>query len=208
MKLVVTEFLTLDGVTQGPGSPDEDTSEGFVQGGWFVPYVDATFVRRAASWLSHADALLLGRRTYDAFARDWPLITDPSDPFTALMNGLPKFVASQTLTSATWEPTTILTGDVEAQIAALKARPGRELQIHGSATLAQSLLAAGLVDVVRLVLAPVVVGHGRMLFPNGGAPAAFRLHEHDVTPGGLMLMTYEYVGTPEYEVYSGVANLV
>src|SRR5436190_10774964 len=110
MKLTLTEFVSLDGVSQGPGSPEEDTSDGFTQGGWFVPHMDESFIRKAAEWLHRADALLLGRRTYVAFARDWPQITDPDDPFTVLMNSLPKFVASQTLAEGPWNPTTILTG--------------------------------------------------------------------------------------------------
>ena len=100
MKLTVFEFVSVDGVSQGPGSPEEDTSDGFTQGGWLVPFIDGAFIRQAAAWLGQADALLLGRRTYDAFARDWPQITDPDDPFTVLMNGLPKYVASHTLTRA------------------------------------------------------------------------------------------------------------
>jgi dihydrofolate reductase len=149
MKLTLTEFVTLDGVSQGPGSPDEDTSGGFTRGGWLVPHMDEAFIDQAAAWLGEADALLLGRRTYEAFARDWPQITDPNDPFTALMNSLPKYVASDTLTKGTWEPTTVLSGDVASQIAQLKQKLGRDLQIHGSARLAQSLLAAGLIDQLR-----------------------------------------------------------
>ena len=136
MKLTLTEFVSLDGVSQGPGSPDEDTTGGFTQGGWLVPHMDEAFIHQAAEWLRTADALLLGRRTYDAFARDWPQITDPDDPFTVLMNGLPKYVASHTLTAGSWNPTTILSGDVAAQVAQLKQLPGRDLQIHGSAGLA------------------------------------------------------------------------
>ena len=125
MRLTLTEFLTLDGVAQGPGSPEEDTSDGFSQGGWFVPYLDEDFIQRAADWLADADALLFGRRTYDNFARDWPKITDPEDPFTEKMNGLPKYVASHSLAQAGWAPTTILSGDVVAQVAELK-QPARQ----------------------------------------------------------------------------------
>ncbi|WP_129664838.1 dihydrofolate reductase family protein [Phytoactinopolyspora endophytica] len=207
MKLTVTEFVSIDGVSQGPGSPEEDTSDGFTQGGWLVPHMDDVFIRRAAAWLGEADALLLGRRTYDAFSRDWPKITDPDDPFTALMNSLPKYVASNSLEEANWNPTTILSGDVAAQVADLKQQPGRDLQIHGSARLAQSLLAAGLIDELRLVIAPVVVGHGRRLFPDGGAPAGLRLASQETTPGGLALMLYEWVGLPDYATYSGVSDL-
>lgn len=208
MKLTLTEFVTLDGVSQGPGSPDEDTSDGFTQGGWFVPHMDEVFIGRAAEWLHQADALLFGRRTYVAFARDWPQITDADDPFTGLMNSLPKYVASQTLTAGTWNPTTILSGNVAAQVAALKQQPGRELQIHGSARLAQSLLAAGLIDELRLVIAPVIVGSGRRLFPDGGAPAGLHLVSSDTTPGGLTIQTYTYTGQPDYATYTGVAGVV
>jgi dihydrofolate reductase len=207
MKLTLMEFLSLDGVSQGPGSPEEDTSDGFAQGGWLVPHIDETFIRQTSEWLGQADALLLGRRTYEAFARDWPQITDPDDPFTELMNSLPKYVASQTLTATTWNPATILSGDVVAQVADLKQQPGRELQIHGSARLAQALLAAGLIDELRLVVAPVVVGSGRRLFPDGGAPAGLRLIGSETTPGGLALQTLEWVGLPEYATYSGVSDL-
>lgn len=206
MKLILTEFVSLDGVSQGPGSPDEDTSDGFTQGGWLVPHMDDAFIRRAAAWLGEAGGLLLGRRTYDAYARDWPQITDPDDPFTALMNSLPKYVASDSLKEATWNPTTILSGDVAGQVAELKRQPGRELQIHGSARLAQSLLAAGLIDQLRLVVAPVILGHGRRLFPDGGAPAGLRLATQETTPGGLAIVLYECVGRPEYAKYSGASD--
>jgi dihydrofolate reductase len=208
MKLTVTEFVTLDGVSQGPGSPEEDPSDGFTQGGWLVPHMDEAFIHQATEWLGQADALLLGRRTYDAFARDWPQITDPDDPFTALMNGLPKYVASHTLTAGAWKPTTILSGDVAAQVADLKRPPGRELQIHGSARLAQSLLAAGLIDELRLVVAPVVLGHGRRLFPDGGPPAGLRLVSSESTPGGLALQIYDWTGLPDYATYSGASDII
>jgi dihydrofolate reductase len=201
MKLTLTQFLTLDGVSQGPGSPVEDTSDGFNKGGWFVPHLDEEFVKLAANWLDQADALLFGRRTYDNFSRDWPQITDPDDPFTEKMNGLPKYVASRSLKTADWAPTTILSGDIAAQVSELKQQSGRELQIHGSATLAQSLLAAGLLDELRLVIAPVVLGNGRRLFPEGGAAAGLRLISNETTPGGLAVHVYELAGLPRYGTY-------
>ena len=203
MKLTLTEFMTLDGVTQGPGAPDEDTSDGFTQGGWFVPHLDDRFIQIAATWLGEADALMFGRRTYENFARDWPAMTDPDDPFAGRMNGLPKYVVSHSLTSAAWHPTTIISGDVPAQIAELKRQPGRELQIHGSARLAQSLLAAGLIDTLRLVIAPVVIGNGRRLFVEGGAPLGLRLLNTETTPGGLAVHTFESTGAPEFGIYDG-----
>ncbi len=146
MRLTLTEFITLDGVHQGPGSPDEDTSGGFTRGGWMVPHMDEAFITRAAGWLARADALLLGRRTYEAFAQAWPRITDADDPFTERMNGLPKYVVSRSLVDATWEPAEVLRGDLSAEVLRLKAEDGEELQVHGSGRLAQSLLATGLVE--------------------------------------------------------------
>ncbi|KQX78390.1 MULTISPECIES: dihydrofolate reductase family protein [Streptomyces] len=199
MRLVLQEFLSLDGVSQGPGSPDEDTSDGFTRGGWFVPHLDEEFERVAGTWLGTADAFLFGRRTYLNFARDWPKMTE--HPFAGTLNGLPKYVASHSLDRAGWDPTTILSGDVPAQVAELKRRPGRDLQIHGSARLAQSLLAAGLIDELRLAIAPVVVGTGRRLFPDGGAPAGLRLLSSATTPGGLAIQIYESTGLPAYGTY-------
>lgn len=207
MKLTLTEFVSLDGVSQGPGSPEEDTSGGFTGGGWFVPHMDQDFIDQAAQWLREADALLLGRRTYSAFARDWPQITDPDDPFTVLMNGLPKYVASNTLSVGTWNPTTVLSGNIGAQIQVLKDRPGREIQIHGSSTLAQSLLAEGLIDEIRLVVAPVVVGSGRRLFPDGGVPVGLHLLGSSTTPGGLALHSYQVTGRPGQGTYTGVGDV-
>jgi dihydrofolate reductase len=203
MKLTLTEFVSLDGVCQGPGSPDEDTSGGFTRGGWFVPHMDEAFMQQAADWLAEADGLLLGRRTYEEFAEAWPNMPDPEEPFARKMNAVPKYVVSNSLAEATWTPATILSGDVEAKVAELKRKPGRELQIHGSARLGQSLLAAGLVDELRLVIAPVVVGTGRRLFPDGGAPVGLKLARHFATPGGLAVHVYETTGVPEYGTYEG-----
>lgn len=201
MRLVLMEFVTLDGVCQGPGSPDEDTSDGFTQGGWLVPHMDDDFLAAVAEWLDGADAFLFGRRTYEAFSRDWPKITDPDDPFAPKLNGLPKYVASTTLTEAGWAPTTILSGDVAARVAELKRRPGRELQIHGSARLARSLLADGLIDEIRLAVAPVVLGTGRRLFPDGGAAAGLRLVDHRTTSRGIALHVYTTAGLPAFGTY-------
>jgi dihydrofolate reductase len=195
------EFVSLDGVSQGPGSPDEDTSDGFTQGGWFVPHLDERFMQLVINWCSEADAFLFGRRTYENFARDWPKITEADNPIAPKMNGLPKYVASHSLTTAEWAPTTVLSEDIPAQVAELKRQPGRELQIHGSARLAQSLLAAGLIDELRLVIAPVVLGNGRRLFPEGGAPAGLRLLSNETTPGGLAIHVYESAGAPTYATY-------
>ena len=208
MKITLTEFVTLDGVSQGPGSPTEDTSDGFTRGGWLVPHLDEQFVRRASEWLDLADGLLLGRRTYEAFARDWPQITDPDDPFTERMNSLPKYVVTNTPIDSAWNPTTVLRGDPVESVGALKSRPGRELQIHGSARLGGSLLAAGLVDTLRLVVAPTIIGAGRGCSPTRATASAFGSLEHDVTSAGLLLLEYETTGASPVAEYEGVTAFV
>ncbi|MCT2582881.1 dihydrofolate reductase family protein [Actinophytocola gossypii] len=207
MRIAVTEFVTLDGVSQGPGSSTEDTSDGFSAGGWLVPYLDETFVRCASDWLDRADGLLLGRRTYTAFARDWPAITDPDDPFTERMNSLPKYVVSNTIGTADWAPTTVLRGDPVAAVRELTTRPGGELQIHGSARLASALLSAGLVETLRLVVAPTVLGSGRRLLTHPAAPTGLRLVRHEATARGLLLLEYAVTGTAPVADYAGVTDL-
>ena len=202
MKIALTQFVTLDGVSQGPGSAEEDPSDGFTRGGWFVPHLDEAFVRQASDWLDLADGLLLGRRTYEAFARDWPRIAEP-DPFTVRMNALPKYVVSNTLERGDWNPTTVLHGDISKTVGALKGTPGRELQVHGSARLAAGLLDAGLVDVLRLAVAPVVVGQGRRLL-TGRADLALRLREQRTTPSGIVVLEYEVAGAAHLADYQGV----
>ena len=204
MKIAITHFIALDGVSQGPGSATEDTSDGFTRGGWLVPHIDEQFVRRASEWLDLADGLLLGRRTYEAFARDWPHITDPADPFTERMNSLRKYVATNTLAEGAWNPTTVLRGDAAQTVAALKAQPGRELQVHGSARLGASLLDAGLIDTLRLVVAPVVIGTGRRLLTHDRDSVGLRLTSHEVTSSGLVLLEYETTGDAPLADYAGV----
>ncbi len=206
MKITITQFLSLDGVSQGPGSVDEDTSGGFRRGGWFTPYLDREFVAQASAWLDLADGLLLGRRTYEAFARDWPQIREP-DPFTVRMNALPKHVVSTTLTEGTWSPTTVLGEDPLTQVAGLRERPGREIQVHGSARLASSLLDAGLVDCLRLAVAPTVVGDGRRLLSHPLADHGLRLDRSAATSTGLVILEYTVVGPAAREEYSGVTHL-
>lgn len=208
MRLVVMQFTSLDGVTQGPGGPDEDTSDGFTGGGWLVPHVDDTFVRTVQEWTDPAEAFLFGRRTYTSFARDWPAMPDQDDPLAVALNGKPKFVATNTLTEATWDPTTILSGDVVARVAELRDHPGGEVQVHGSTTLARALLDAGLVDELRLVIAPVVVGAGRRLLLPGATPTSMALTSSTVTPAGLVMATYLPAGAPTTGTYSqGVQSL-
>jgi dihydrofolate reductase len=202
MRVVVMQFMTLDGVTQAPGAPDEDTTGGFAAGGWLVPHFDETFEARVTAWTLEADAFLLGRRTYEGFAEAWPKVTDPDDAIATALNGRPKHVVSTTLRDAPWGPAEIIRGgDLEGRVAALREAPGREAQVHGSTTLARSLIAAGLVDELRVVIAPVVVGEGRRLFPPDGAPAGLRHLRGETTPGGLAIHEYAVAGPPATGTY-------
>ena len=198
MKLVVQQFLTLDGVVQGPGGPDEDRSGGFEHGGWLAPYGDDVFGQWIIDAIEQADGFLLGRKTYEIFAGFWPNVTDPDNQVATMLNAQPKYVASTTLDTAAWDNTTLLKGDVAGAISRLRREPGRELQVHGSAHLAQTLMRDDLVDAYRLYVAPVVVGTGKRLFPDGAAPAAMRLTDSKQTSTGIVAHTYERAGKPSY----------
>lgn len=200
-KLVVTTFVTLDGVYQAPGGPQEDTRDGFEQGGWSVPYGDEDFGRFVDGVFSRVGAFLLGRRTYDIFASYWPRMTDPADPVAGKLNALPKYVASTTLTDPGWAGTTVLRGDLAEEVTALKERTDGELQLHGSGALARSLFALDLVDTLHLLTFPVVLGAGRRLFPEGSMPSAFRHTGGEITAAGVSVQTYDFSGRPEYGSY-------
>lgn len=194
MRIVVQSFTSLDGVYQGPGSPDEDRSDGFDRGGWFVPFVDAALEASVEEWAASATGFLFGRRTYEEFSAVWPTITDPEDTNARRLNTLPKYVAATSALEARWGPVTVLDHDVNASVAALKDKGTGELQVHGSGRLARSLMAAGLVDELRLAIAPVFVGQGRKLFGETAAQKAFRLLSEERTPAGLILCRLEAVG--------------
>ena len=198
MRLSLTEFLTLDGVYQAPGGPDEDTSGDFRHGGWLVPFFDEALGEHMIRIFGEVDAFVLGRKTYEIFAASWPKATDPDDPVASRLNTLPKHVASRNLARADWHNSTVLGGDVVAEVAKLKEQPGRELQIHGSGALAQTLFDAGLIDTIRLIVFPVVLGSGRRLFDEGRTPSSFRLSAVTSTPSGVTMQTLELTGLPEY----------
>src|SRR5689334_14599248 len=209
MRITLHTFLSLDGVMQGPGGPAEDTSGGFDRGGWLVPYVDDGFNEIVAGWFRQVDAFLLGRTTYEIFYEYWPQVTDPADIVAGKLRELPKYVASSTLTEAGWDGTTILR-DLDA-VRELKARPGGELQVHGSCGLARSLHAAGLIDEYRLAVFPVVVGMGKRLFTDGMPASGFTLTESRTTENGityLVLTPGEFRGGQEFVVVDGKEAVV
>ncbi|MDQ0937153.1 dihydrofolate reductase family protein [Streptomyces turgidiscabies] len=204
--LTLTSFVTLDGVYQAPGGPKEDPRGGFEHGGWSVPYGDEDFGLFVGEVFERVDAFLLGRRTYNIFASYWPRVTDPADPIASRLNALPKYVVSAGLQEPEWANTTVLSGDLGKEVAALKERTDREVQVHGSGLLAQSLLALDLVDKVHLLTFPVVLGTGRRLFAEGAVPTAFRHAGGRTTAAGVSIQTYEFAGRPEYGTYELAQN--
>jgi len=202
MQLTLHTFLTLDGVMQAPGGPDEDRDGGFAHGGWSFPYGDADFGTAMTGWFEHASAFLLGRKTYEIFSAYWPQVTDPGDPIAAKLNALPKYVASATLTSADWRNSSILAGDVVAEAAKLKEQPGDELQVHGSGGLAHTLIDHDLIDEYRLLFFPVHLGSGKKLFREGARAAALRLTGATTTGAGVVIATYQPAGPVRHGSYA------
>ncbi len=201
MRLTLHMFLTIDGVLQAPGGPEEDQEGGFTHGGWSFPYGDQDFGVAMSGWFAHASAFLLGRRTYEIFASHWPKVTDSADPIASKLNTLPKYVASRTLTSAEWQNSTVIS-DVVAEVGRLKEQPGGELQTHGSGRLAQTLIEYDLIDEYRLLTFPVHLGSGRKLFRDGARPAALRLLSSSTTSTGVVIATYVPDGPARYGSYA------
>jgi dihydrofolate reductase len=199
MKLTTLTMVTVDGVMQGLGGPDEDRRGGFERGGWVAQWFDdegGTFLNEV---YGRADAFLLGRRTYEIFARSWGTWPDPGDnPIWTALNTRPKYVVSTTLTDPNWADTTVLSGDLAAAVGELKAKGEGELQVHGSGNLIRWLLANDLVDELILLVCPVVVGQGTRLFPDTGPDLALELLESRSTPKGVMIQTYRPTGRPQY----------
>ncbi len=197
-KLVVGTFLTLDGVMQAPGGPEEDRDGGFAHGGWSVKFWDELMGQRIVEDVRQAGALLLGRRTYEIFAAHWPRVTDKDDPVAFKLNSAPKYVASRTLTRVEWNNSSLISGDVAAHVARIKEQPGGEIQVHGSSNLIQTLLKHDLVDEFRLWIFPVMVGHGKQLFGDGTIPRALRLVDTKASTTGVVIQRYERAGMIEY----------
>ena len=188
-RIVATTFVTLDGVMQGPGHPDEDRRDGFDQGGWAAPYSDEEFAQAMGAGIARSNAMLFGRRTYEHFATVWPPQGD-SNLFAKVLNEREKFVASTTLQEPLpWANSTLLHGDAAQTLPPLKAEREQDIVILGSATLVRSLLAAGLLDELVLVVHPVVLGTGRKLF-DGSPPATLRLERSQTTGAGLVISHY------------------
>jgi dihydrofolate reductase len=203
--LVVGTFVTMDGVMQAPGGPNEDREGGFEHGGWLVPYFDEKFGELMGEWTKRAGAFLLGRKTYEMFAASWPNSTDPEE----VLNLRPKFVASRTLAKVDWNNSTLLQGDVAQAVAKLKAQPGGEIQVHGSGHLLQTLFQHDLVDSLRIWQFPVVLGTGKRLFGEGTLPRSFRLVDTQLNTTGAVLHVYERAGGLKYgEVEVGQETVI
>ena len=205
MQLTTITHVSVDGVMQGNGGPD--TTGGFERGGWARPLFDSeamTFVDRV---YERADAFLFGRRTYEIFAGSWGAMADPGgNPIWTALNTKPKYVASTTLTDPKWSDTTVLSDDLATAIADLKAKPGGELQVHGSGALIRWLFDNQLVDEITLLVCPVVVGQGTRLFPDTGPDAALELVESRSTPKGVTIQVYRPTGRPQYETATPDVN--
>jgi dihydrofolate reductase len=204
MRLTLHTFLTIDGVLQAPGGPEEDPSNGFEHGGWSVPFGDEDFGNAMEGWFQQAEAFLLGRTTYEIFASYWPHVqgTDQDGPIADKLNGLPKYVASKTLDRVDWQNSQLVSGDVADAVRKLKEQPGDELQVHGSGALATYLIDHGLVDEYRLLTFPVHLGTGKRLFAEGVRPGALRLLSSSTTSTGVIIATYAAAGAPSYGTYS------
>ncbi|MEO6504811.1 MAG: dihydrofolate reductase family protein [Terrimesophilobacter sp.] len=191
-ELLVTTFLTVDGVMQAPGGPGEDDSGSFTHGGWSVNYWDETMGQVMAEATSTPFAMVLGRRTYDVMAAHWPHASEEEG--ASVFNNATKYVASRTSPSLDWANSVLIPGDAADGIAALKQEDGPQLQVHGSANLIQALLRHGLVDRFRLWIFPVVLGSGKRLFAEGTIPAGLKLVDSTVSTTGVVIGTYEPAG--------------
>jgi dihydrofolate reductase len=198
MELTTTTLVSVDEVMQGNGGPDEDRSGGFERGGWAMGRFDDEAMTFVNEVYQRADAFLFGRRTYELFAGYWGVREDLGNPIVGALNTQPKYVASTTFTDPRWANTTVLSDDVAAAVGELKAKPGGELQVHGSGVLTRWLLENELVDEMNLLVVPVVVGQGTRLFPDNGPNIALDLVDSRAFPKGGTLQVYRPAGRPQY----------
>ena len=200
MKLTTTTFISVDGVMQGIGGPDEDRRDGFERGGWTTPLWDGDAGSYVTRVYERADAFLFGRWTYDGFATSWGAVEDPSmNPIASALHTKPKYVVSSTLTDPTWAGTTVLSGELTAEVGRLKESGEGELVVPGSGVLVRSLLDAGLVDELNLFVFPAVVGQGTRLFPESGPDIALESVESHTTSGGITIQVYRPAGRLRYD---------
>jgi dihydrofolate reductase len=195
-RLIVSTFVSLDGVMQGPGGPGEDDSNGFVHGGWLAPHVDEGFNDVMGNVFDRADAMLLGRRSYEILSSYWPNLE--GDPSADQINGMRKYVATRTPMDAAWRNTQVLVGEAAQTVAELKQRTDGEILVQGSSDLIRTLQEAELVDEYHLLVFPVVLGQGKRLFAEGTTPAGLRLTGSSTTGAGVVYVAYERVGKPVY----------
>jgi dihydrofolate reductase len=202
MKLTTNTNVSVDGVMQGLGGPEEDRSGNFERGGWAMPYFDKETAALTGQVYGRADALLFGRWTYEVFAGSWGTgswgANQGDNPISVALNTRPKYVASTTLIDPGWADTSVLSGDVAAAVGELKAKPGGELQVVGSLSLVRLLLDNDLVEELTLLTYPVVVGQGRRLFPEAGPDLALELVESRATANGVTMQVYRTAGRPRY----------
>jgi dihydrofolate reductase len=189
-KVIVLEFVSLDGVIQSPGRPDEDTSGGFAYGGWISPYSDPTLAAVMKKQMNMPFDLLLGRKTFEIWAPYWPQRADAWPG----VNTATKYVASNTMTSHEWQPSVFLSGDIAEKITKIKQQQGPDLHVYGSANLIQTLIKHDLVDAFWLKIYPITLGGGKRLFADGTIPAAFKVTESKVTSNGVIVVNYERAG--------------
>ncbi len=189
-KVIVLEHITLDGVIQAPGGPDEDTSDGFPYGGWMASYSDPILGTALRRQMNLPFDLLLGRKTFDIWAPYWP---QHGDAWSGV-NAATKYVASNTITSSDWQPSVFLNGNIPEKVAKLKQQQGPDLHVWGSGNLLQTLIKEDLVDVFWLMIYPITLGVGKRMFADGTIPAAFKLTESLVTPNGVIVVNYERAG--------------
>jgi len=198
MKLTTNTQVSVDGVFQANGGRHPDLDPGMERGGWARPPFDDQAMTFVEQYYQRADAFLFGRRTYELFAGYWGVREDLENPIVGALNTRPKYVASNTLTDPKWEHTSVLSGDLAAAIRELKAKPGGELQVHGSGALIRWLLENELVDEVTLLICPVIVGQGAKLFPDNGPDIALDLIDSRIFPKGITAQTYRPNGRPKY----------